>query len=73
MLTRLEELGGRMLNLLMPRVDASAAAECTCTECVQGSGCSSTKGRYYHSAPCGSSNWVFVRCANCAPGSGSCI
>ncbi|MFI7300863.1 hypothetical protein [Streptomyces sp. NPDC050121] len=75
MLTRLEGLGSRMLDLLVPRVDASAAeASCMCYQCVQGSsGCASTGHRWYRKQPCGGGTWVFDRCANCSPGAGYCF
>lgn len=76
MLTRLEGLGSRMLDLLVPRVEASAAAACTCRLCVQGgpsSGCASTGHRWYQKYPCGGGTPVFDRCANCSPGAGQCI
>ncbi|MFJ6572715.1 hypothetical protein ACIQNU_35430 [Streptomyces sp. NPDC091292] len=77
MLTSLEALGSRMLDLLVPRVDASAAgAACMCYECVQGgasSGCAATGHRWYRKQPCGGGPWTFDRCANCSAGSGYCI
>ncbi|MGK5639349.1 hypothetical protein ACSNOK_13720 [Streptomyces sp. URMC 126] len=76
MLARLEGLGTRMLDRLVPRVDAAAAeAACVCRQCVQGtSGCNSTRHRWYQKRPCGSTGaWTFDRCANCRPGQGECI
>lgn len=76
MLTGLEGLGSRMLDRLVPRVDASAAeAACTCFQCVQGgstSGCAATGHRWYRKQPCGGGSWTFSHCANCSPGSGHC-
>ncbi|GGR08920.1 hypothetical protein WEB32_03535 [Streptomyces netropsis] len=77
MRTRLEGLGSRMLDLLVPRMEASAAeAACWCYECVQGgssSGCAGTDHLWYRKQPCGGGTWVFARCANCRKGSGYCI
>ncbi|ARX80963.1 hypothetical protein [Streptomyces alboflavus] len=76
MFRKLEGLGSRMLDRLVPTVEASAAeAACTCRQCVQGgptSGCASTGHRWYRKRPCGGGPWIFDRCANCTPGSGTC-
>ncbi|MEI5102772.1 hypothetical protein RB200_34955 [Streptomyces sp. PmtG] len=71
---QLERLGSRLLDRLVPALEASAASnECkTCIRCVKGtSGCGSTDHRWWQQRlECsdGTTPWRFGRCGYCTPG-----
>lgn len=75
---QLERLGSRLLDRLVPQLNASAAAEAckTCIRCVRGSGCNSTDNTWWQTRlECsdGNSAWHYDGCGYCTPGYYECF
>jgi hypothetical protein len=65
MYKKLETLGSSLLERLVPKAEASAAADAPCYKCFTGSGCEHTDNHWWaYSRDC-RTNWVYMYCDDC--------
>ncbi|MFI1869956.1 hypothetical protein [Streptomyces jumonjinensis] len=64
MLKTIEAMGSGLLERLVPKADAAAAAA-PCYKCFTGPGCSHTRNHWWSYSTNCTDGWVFIRCDAC--------